>query len=121
MGVWFQDPKLQQGEAVEFQAKSNFLKTRRAIGGRITLTGRRLIFMPTDWTGSWADSTLRLLEWRLKMCELLAQDWGQSGIDDQQPLSGVKSKLMAPTGRKSSRWRTSRPSPPLWAVRLSKP
>lgn len=46
MGIWFRSAALQPGETVAFKAAANHLPNRRSIGGQVTVTDRRLLFVP---------------------------------------------------------------------------
>jgi len=51
MGMWFPEPELKPDEVVSFQAAANFAKGRRAIGGQITVTDQRCLFVPNRLDG----------------------------------------------------------------------
>ena len=51
MGMWFSEPELKPDEVVSFQAAANFAKGRRAIGGQITVTDQRCLFVPNRLDG----------------------------------------------------------------------
>jgi len=46
MGIWFQSVALADGEEVRHRAAANSFRGRRSIGGQITVTDRRVIFLP---------------------------------------------------------------------------
>ena len=46
MGIWFKSPSLQSEEVISLQVAANVLRGKRSIGGQVTVTGQRLIFMP---------------------------------------------------------------------------
>lgn len=46
MGIWFQSVALADGEEVRYRAAANSFRGRRSIGGQVTVTDRRLIFLP---------------------------------------------------------------------------
>lgn len=46
MAYWVPDPELEQGEELRWQRSANRTRGSRAIGGRLFLTSRRLVFMP---------------------------------------------------------------------------
>lgn len=46
MGLWFSTPSLPPDETVTYRVAANLFKGRRAIGGQLTVTPERLIFMP---------------------------------------------------------------------------
>jgi hypothetical protein len=46
VGIWFPELKLTVGETVVFQAAMNLFRGHRQIGGKVTVTGSRLIIMP---------------------------------------------------------------------------
>ena len=51
MRVWFPKPDLKSDEVVLFQAAANLFRGKRAIGGRITVTDQRLLFVPNRLDG----------------------------------------------------------------------
>lgn len=46
MGLWFLRPATTSDERVLFEAVSNTFRGRRSIGGKVTITDRRLLFTP---------------------------------------------------------------------------
>ncbi len=46
IGLWFSAPDLLPGEVVEFIAVANHLTGKRSVGGQVTVTNRRLLFLP---------------------------------------------------------------------------
>jgi hypothetical protein len=44
--IWFTDPRLDPGEQVEWSKAANRFQGSRAVGGRLALTDRRLVFAP---------------------------------------------------------------------------
>lgn len=46
MGVWVATPDLEPGETVVHRTFANVLKGARTIGGQVTVTDRRVLFIP---------------------------------------------------------------------------
>ncbi len=46
MGTWITSPDLLPGEVVDFKAAANHLVGRRSVGGQVTVTDQRLLFLP---------------------------------------------------------------------------
>lgn len=51
MGIWFPDPELDADEVVSFQAASNLFRGKRTIGGLLSVTDHRLVFVPNRLDG----------------------------------------------------------------------
>jgi hypothetical protein len=45
--VWIASPALGPGEVIEYQAFANTFRGARSIGGQVTVTDRRVIYIPT--------------------------------------------------------------------------
>lgn len=46
MGLWFPNPSISDDEPIAFQALVNLFRGRRQIGGQVTVTTRRFVFVP---------------------------------------------------------------------------
>ena len=46
MSLWIPDAKMVEGETVDFASLANAFQGRRAVGGRLTVTNKRIIFVP---------------------------------------------------------------------------
>ncbi len=51
MGIWFPSVPLADGEIVQFQAAANSFLGHRSVGGQVTLTNQRVIFVPNRLDG----------------------------------------------------------------------
>lgn len=51
MGLWFPNANLSDDESVAFQAGANLFRGKRQIGGRVTVTDRRFLFVPNRLDG----------------------------------------------------------------------
>ncbi|RMI31374.1 hypothetical protein [Nocardia stercoris] len=47
MGIWIRSPKLADGETVSWRRFANRTQGNRAVGGRLYLTGARVLFEPS--------------------------------------------------------------------------
>jgi hypothetical protein len=81
MGIWFKSPKLQADEVMSLQVAANFLRKKRSIGGQITVTGQRLVFVPNRLDGLTGGHTIDVA---------------------RSTIAGAR---VAPPGRKASRQR----------------
>lgn len=75
MGVWFPSPQLEPGEAVEFQGAANRFKQRHVVGGQITVTSRRLLFVPNRLEMLFGQRNVELSKSSITEVNLLEPGW----------------------------------------------
>jgi hypothetical protein len=51
MGLWFPCASTEPDERVTFEAAANLFQGRRTVGGKVTVTNRRLLFTPNRLDG----------------------------------------------------------------------
>ncbi len=96
MGIWFQSVALDDGEEVRYQAAANSFKGRRAIGGQVTVTNRRLIFLPNrlDAITGGQPSMIMLADIR----EVVTLEAGRQAASQRGPGAALRRQIQIGAG-----------------------
>lgn len=90
MGLWIGDPTLGASEKVVWQQLANHTQGKRAVGGRLTLTGSRLIFVPNR-----LDTATGGKHWEIPLERIRAL--GQEAPDGGLFSGGLRTRLRIET------------------------
>jgi len=95
LGLRVREPTFEEGEEVHWEARANrFQQKIRAIGGRIYLTDRRLVFAPTKfeekiaghaWSAQLTDLDRAFVRGLLKTVRIMAKDGEMHRFRRQRP------------------------------------
>jgi hypothetical protein len=87
MGLWVREPRIEDGETVTHRWAANHSRGRWAIGGRLFLTDRRLIFVPTI-----LDRLMGQRDWACTLAEI--RECGPPERTLKNPMSvGIRRRL----------------------------
>jgi|ERR1035441_3828739 hypothetical protein len=83
MGIYFRAPSLEPGERVDFEATSKRVWTGRSVAGKLVVTDRRVLYMPT-----WVDTLVGGRPWAAQaddIKDVQIEAGGSAGVRKRGP------------------------------------